>query len=95
MSSARVRLALCASTFTVGLLMSACSSAAPSQTACGWDLSTKEGQAASAERMDEAARWMTAHPGQPVPEPTSEYWHGQCPTTATPSPPVEENEGGQ
>ena len=79
----------------VALAVSACSGgSAPSDTACGWDLSTQAGKDASAARMDEAARWINEHPGEPIPEPTSEYWHGECPTTATPSPPDEENEGG-
>ena len=74
------------------LAVPGCSSAPAS---CGWDLSSPEGQRANAARLDEVSVWLTAHPGEPVPDPTSTYWHGACPTpSGSLVPPHEEGDEG-
>lgn len=73
------------------LTLAACGS---SDTACGWDLSTQAGRDANAARLDEVTQWMSGHPGMPAPAPTSTFWHGECPSTGTPGPPVGEHEDG-
>ncbi len=73
-------------------LLTACGG---STQACGWDLSTQGGRDANRARLDEATAWMSGHPGMPMPEPTSSYWHGECPVTETPGPPIDEGDSGQ
>lgn len=80
----------------VGLasLLGLLSGCGPSTAACGWDLSTPEGVQANQQRLSEVHAWLDGHPGAPVPEPTSTYWHGECPATDTPPPPVDEGDHG-
>jgi hypothetical protein len=49
-----------------------------------------EGVAANQQRLTEVKTWLDGHPGMPVPEPTSSFWHGECPVTDAPAPPVDE-----
>ena len=52
--------------------------------ACGWDLTSQAGRDANAERLDFINQWLINNPGVPAPEPTSTYWHGECPTPTAP-----------
>lgn len=77
----------CAAAPVLLVLLSSCSG---SSGKCGWDLSTPEGVRANQERLTEVRAWLDGHPGAPVPEPTSTFWHGECPVTDAPPPPVDE-----
>ena len=62
---------------------------------CGWDLSTPQGRQANAARLDEVSAWLADHPGEPMPDPTSTFWHGACPApSGSLAPPHEEGEEG-
>jgi len=73
-----------------GLLALTGCSAQDAPLPCGWDLTTDAGRQANADRLDEVTAWIATRAGEPVPEPTSSFWHGECPQTSTPEPPVHE-----
>jgi len=76
------------------IVITACGSGVADETpTCGWDLRSAAGKQASSDRLTFASRWLVDHPGEPVPAPTSSYWHGDCPAaTKPPAPPIDESD---
>ena len=79
------------------VLLSACGStdSADSAAACGWDVSTPQGQAAMTDRLDLVSTWLVERPGEPPPPIDSPYWRGECESTPGDGPPIHEHEGDE
>lgn len=79
------------------VLMVACGAPGDSpeqvSVACGWDLTSQAGRDANQDRLTFINQWLIENPGAPAPEPTSSYWHGECPMPTAPVlPPDHEDE---